>query len=165
MRADHRRGAVVAGERLSRIVANGKNIKKKSFKTFTTIFHLQVFEPKESKNDDTKGKKEIPPTLIRSCQQIVNGLVNSIMDLEKTNGSRLVGCVTALHSFAQIRPQLLIEHAISLEPYLNIKCISNEQIKFMSLLAEILEHVRTLGDVPSDIKFILFSFPSCRSYL
>lgn len=126
---------------------------------------MQVFEPKESKNDDTKGKKEIPPTLIRSCQQIVNGLVNSIMDLEKTNGSRLVGCVTALHSFAQIRPQLLIEHAISLEPYLNIKCISNEQIKFMSLLAEILEHVRTLGDVPSDIKFILFSFPSCRSYL
>lgn len=68
--------------------------------------------------------------------------MNSIMDLEKTNGSRLVGCVTALHSFAQIRPQLLVEHAISLEPYLNIKCSSNEQIKFMSLLAEILENVR-----------------------
>jgi cohesin loading factor subunit SCC2 len=68
------------------------------------------------------------------------------MDLEKTNGSRLVGCVTALHSFAQIRPQLLVEHAISLEPYLNIKCSSNEQIKFMSLLAEILEHVRTIFD-------------------
>jgi cohesin loading factor subunit SCC2 len=63
------------------------------------------------------------------------------MDLEKTNGARLVGCVTALHSFAQIRPQLLVEHAISLEPYLNIKCSSNEQIKFISLLAEILEHV------------------------
>jgi CCR4-NOT transcription complex subunit 1 len=37
------------------------------------------------------------------------------MDLEKTSGARLVGCVTALHSFAQIWPQLLVEHAISLE--------------------------------------------------
>lgn len=64
------------------------------------------------------------------------------MELEKTNGTRLVGCVTALHSFAQIRPQLLVEHAISLEPYLNIKASSNEQIKFISSLAEILEHVR-----------------------
>lgn len=78
---------------------------------------------------------------MRSCHQIVKGLVNSIMELEKSDGSRLVGCVTALHSFAQIRPQLLVEHTISLEPYLNVKCMSNEKIKFMSLLAEILEHV------------------------
>jgi cohesin loading factor subunit SCC2 len=63
------------------------------------------------------------------------------MELEKTNGERLVGCVTAIHSFAQIRPHLLVEHAMSLEPYLNIKCTTNEQAKFMSFLAEILEHV------------------------
>lgn len=79
------------------------------------------------------------------------------MDLEKTNGSRLVGCVTALHSFAQIRPQLLVEHAISMEPYLNIKCSSNEQIKFISLLAEILEHVRA--------KFKVECFGNWRSSL
>lgn len=110
---------------------------------------LQVFEPKESKNDDQKGKKEIPPTLVRSCQQIVNGLVNSVMELEKSDGSRLVGCVTALHSFAQIRPQLLVEHTISLEPYLNVKCMSNEKIKFISLLAEILENVSVDGFLTS----------------
>jgi cohesin loading factor subunit SCC2 len=91
--------------------------------------------------DDNKGKKEISPVLIRSCQQIVNGLVNLVMEYEKSNMGRLVGCMTALHSFAQIRPQLIIEHAITLEPYLNIKCSSNEQIKFISLLAEILEQV------------------------
>lgn len=108
---------------------------------------FQVFEPKESKNDETKGKKEVPPTLIKSCQQIAKGLVDSLMELEKTNGPRLVGCVTALHSFAQIRPQLLVEHAITLEPYLNIKCTSNERIKFMSLLAEILEQVRIRPDI------------------
>lgn len=108
---------------------------------------FQVFEPKESKNDETKGKKEVPPTLIKSCQQIAKGLVDSLMELEKTNGPRLVGCVTALHSFAQIRPQLLVEHAITLEPYLNIKCTSNERIKFMSLLAEILEQVRMRPDI------------------
>jgi len=111
-----------------------------------------VFEPKESKTqtDDNKGKKEISPTLVRSCQQIVNGLVDSIMLLEKSNQVRLVGCVTALHSFAQIRPHLLVEHAISMEPYLNIKCSTNEQIKFMSLLAEILEHVVPLMEHPGE---------------
>lgn len=91
--------------------------------------------------DDVKGKKEISPVLIRSCQQIVNGLVYLVMEYEKCNKERLVGCMTALHSFAQIRPQLIVEHAITLEPYLNIKCTSKEQIKFIALLAEILEQV------------------------
>lgn len=141
---DHRCWVVIAGKRISRIVENGKMCYNfDEFRLHWCVLHLQVFEPKESKNEETKGKKEIPPTLIRSCQQIVNGLVNSVMDLEKTNGPRLVGCITALHSFAQIRPHLLVEHAISLEPYLNIKCTSNERIKFISLLAEILEHVRS----------------------
>lgn len=141
---DHRCWVVIAGKRISRIVENGKICYNfDEFRLHWCVLHLQVFEPKESKNEETKGKKEIPPTLIRSCQQIVNGLVNSVMDLEKTNGPRLVGCITALHSFAQIRPHLLVEHAISLEPYLNIKCTSNERIKFISLLAEILEHVRS----------------------
>lgn len=129
-----------------------------------SFFNSQVFEPKESKSDDNKGKKEIPPTLIRSCQQIVNGLVNSIMELEKSNGARLVGCVTALHSFAQIRPQLLVEHTISMEPYLNIKCSSNEQIKFISLLAEILEHVSWSGKCCSTREVNNFAF-SLRLYL
>lgn len=80
--------------------------------------------------------------MIHACQQIVNGLVNLIMEYEKSNISRLVGCVTALHSFAQIRAQLIVEHAITLEPYLNIKCTSSDQIKFLAMLAEILEHVR-----------------------
>lgn len=91
--------------------------------------------------DDNKGKKEISPVLIRSCQQIVNGLVNLVMEYEKSNKARLVGCMSALYDFAQIRPQLIVEHAITLEPYLNIKCSSNEQIKFISLLADILELV------------------------
>lgn len=64
-----------------------------------------------------------------------------MMELEKTNSDRLIGCVTAIHSFAQIRPHLLVEHAMSLEPYLNIKCMTNEQAKFMGFLAEILEQV------------------------
>lgn len=102
----------------------------------------QVFEPKESKNEEQKGKKEISPILVRACQQIVDGLVDTMMELEKNNSPRLIGCVTAVHSFAQIRPHLLVEHAMSLEHYLNIKCATNEQIKFTGFLAEILEQVR-----------------------
>jgi cohesin loading factor subunit SCC2 len=72
------------------------------------------------------------------------------MEYEKSNIARLVGCVTALHSFSQIRAQLIVAHAISLEPYLNIKCTSNEQIKFLALLAEILEQVVPLMEHPGD---------------
>ncbi len=109
---------------------------------FLTIFPFQVFEPKESK-EDSKVKKEIPQTLIKSSKQIVSELVNSIMKLEQSDTHRLVGCIQALHSYAYIQPKLLVEHAITLEPYLNIHCEPSDgpRTKFISLLAEILEQV------------------------
>lgn len=99
-----------------------------------------MYEPKESK-EDSKVKKEIPVTLITASKQIVAELVDAIMILEKSDTTKLVGCIQALHSFAYIRPKLLVEHAITLEPYLNVKCDSADRTKFVSLLAEILEQV------------------------
>jgi cohesin loading factor subunit SCC2 len=129
---------------------------------FISIYS-QIFEPKENK-EDCKLKKEIPKTLITSCQQIVDGLVNSVMVLESQENKRIVGCITALHLFAKIRPQLLVQHALTLESYLNIRCHSANVVKFMSCVAEILEHVRgrhSLGFNTCDIPCVWFVF---RSY-
>ena len=81
--------------------------------------------------------------MIKACQQIVNGLVEATMKLEGSENRKLVGCITALHLFAKIRPQLLVNHAITLEPYLNIKVSSANNSKFISSIAEILEQVKT----------------------
>uniref|UniRef100_A0A182QZC9 Nipped-B protein n=1 Tax=Anopheles farauti TaxID=69004 RepID=A0A182QZC9_9DIPT len=109
-----------------------------------------IFEPKESK-EDSKLKKEIPKTLIKACQQIVDGLVEATMRLEGAENTRLVGCITALHLFAKIQPQLLVNHAMSLEPYLNMRCQNQIISKFISSIAEILEQVVPLMDHPSEV--------------
>ena len=36
--------------------------------------------------------------------------------------SRIVACLTALYLFAKSRPQLLVEHVQTLQPYLQILC-------------------------------------------
>ncbi|EAA15100.4 AGAP009290-PA [Anopheles gambiae str. PEST] len=110
-----------------------------------------IFEPKESKDDNKKLKKEIPKTLIKACQQIVDGLVDATMRLEGAENTRLVGCITALHLFAKIQPQLLVNHAMSLEPYLNMRCQNQIISKFISSIAEILEQVVPLMDHPSEV--------------
>ncbi|XP_063699884.1 nipped-B protein [Culicoides brevitarsis] len=109
-----------------------------------------IFEPKENK-EDTKAKKEIPASILKACQQIVNGLVNATMTLEGSdNSAKLVGCITALHLFAKVRPQLLVNHAETLAPYLNVKANTNSMVQFISSIAEILEQVVPLMDHPSE---------------
>lgn len=73
----------------------------------------------------------------------MNGLVNATMTLEGSEKtSKLVGCITALHLFAKVRPQLLVNHAETLAPYLNIKTSSSSMVQFISSIAEILEQVK-----------------------
>lgn len=110
----------------------------------------QIFKPKENKEDTTKTPKEPPKQIVTACEQIADGLVDAIMKLEGTDSRKLLGCIIMLHLFAKIRPQLLVKHAITLEPYLNIKCGTNNMIKFMSCVAEILEYVVPLMEHPSD---------------
>lgn len=38
------------------------------------------------------------------------------------SSQRLVACLTTIYLFAKIRPQLLVNHAITLQPYLSLKC-------------------------------------------
>lgn len=86
---------------------------------------LSLFKPKEDKEDSTKVVTEPPKALVTACKQIVDCLVDNVITLDGRGGNapqRLVACVTTLFLFAKIRPQLLVEHAITLQPYLSLKC-------------------------------------------
>lgn len=90
-----------------------------------------------------------------ACEQIVNCLIENVLRLEETtdnniSSQRLVSCLTTLYLFAKIRPQLLVKHASTLQPYLSLKCQSNGDIQIISSVAKMLELVVPLMDHPSD---------------
>lgn len=116
---------------------------------------LQLFKPKEDKDDSTKLQVEPPKALLLSCKQIVDCLIENVLSLEETTDSsgssqRLVACLTTLCLFAKIRPQLLINHAITLQPYLSLKCQTSGDIQIISSVAKILELVVPLMEHPSE---------------
>jgi cohesin loading factor subunit SCC2 len=79
---------------------------------------------------------EPPKAVVTASRQIVNCLVEHVLRLEESvdtggpNGSgqnssasqRFVACVATLYLFAKIRPQLLVNHAITLQGYLSMRC-------------------------------------------
>ncbi|KAG8234266.1 hypothetical protein J437_LFUL006511 [Ladona fulva] len=106
---------------------------------------LSLFKPKEDKDDSTKMHVEPPKSLLTACHQIVDCLIENVLRLEEAgfvqddgqasqtggesgeeesrgSSQRLVACLTTLYLFAKIRPQLLVAHAITLQPYLSLKC-------------------------------------------
>lgn len=116
---------------------------------------LQLFKPKEDKDDSTKIQTEPPKALLLACEQIVNCLIENVLRLEETtdntiSSQRLVACLTTLYLFAKIRPQLLVKHASTLQPYLSLKCQSNGDIQIISSVAKMLELVVPLMEHPSD---------------
>jgi cohesin loading factor subunit SCC2 len=109
---------------------------------------LQLFKPKEDKDDSTKVQVAPPKSLLTACKQIVDCLIEKVLSIEESSYSqallessaanpqgdnnvddarntasqRLVACLTTLYLLAKIRPQLLIDHATTLQPYLSLKC-------------------------------------------
>jgi cohesin loading factor subunit SCC2 len=79
--------------------------------------------------------REPPKQLVQACQQIVDCLVETVLRSEEQQqqhqqqqqqqtgqSHRIVACLTTTYLFAKIRPQLLVKHVQTLQPYLNIKC-------------------------------------------
>lgn len=115
-------------------------------------YHIQIFTPKEDKDIPAPNapKREPPKEVIKACQQLADGLVNAIIQLEGTDNQKVLNCVTTLHLLAKVRPLLLVKHAMTLEPYLNIKGNLPNVVKFISCVAEILELVVPLMEHPSE---------------
>lgn len=94
--------------------------------------------------------------MLLACRQIVDCLIENVLRLEETPNDnsgasqRLVACLTTLHLFARIRPQLLVKHASTLQPYLTLKCQSNGDIQIISSVARMLELVVPLIEHPSE---------------
>merc|ERR1719471_2713272 len=85
-----------------------------------------LFRPKEDKADATKVNKEPPRTL-------------------------LVACLTTTYLFAKSRPQLLVNHVQTLQPYLNVKCQTQGDYQIISNVARTLELTVPLIEHPSEI--------------
>ncbi|XP_043483763.1 nipped-B-like protein [Leptopilina heterotoma] len=123
---------------------------------------VSLFKPKEDKEDSTKMQTEPPKILLTACKQIVECLIENILRLEETpldgvehsekkgSSQRLVACLTTLHLFAKIRPQLLVNHAITLQPYLSLKMQTQGDYQIISSVAHTLELVVPLIEHPSE---------------
>lgn len=103
-----------------------------------------------SAQEPVKKNTEPPQEIVLACQQLADGLVDRLIELEDTDNARMLGCITTLHLLAKVRPQLLIRHAMTIEPYLNIKCHSSSAAKFICAVADILEKVVPLVNNASE---------------
>lgn len=118
---------------------------------------MSLFKPKEDKDDSTKIIYQPPKSLLVACQQIVDCLIEHLLQLEETNtdgtgsSQRILACLSTLHLFAKIRPQLLVNHALTLQPYLSLKCQNQYEQQIMSTVASTLELVVPLMEHPSEV--------------
>uniref|UniRef100_A0AAY4CAB0 Nipped-B protein n=1 Tax=Denticeps clupeoides TaxID=299321 RepID=A0AAY4CAB0_9TELE len=94
---------------------------------------------------------------IKACVQLVDNLVDYILRYEESlsehknvNSTRLVACITTLYLFSKIRAQLMVKHAMTMQPYLTTKCNSQNDFMVICNVAKILELVVPLMEHPSE---------------
>lgn len=93
----------------------------------------------------------------KACVQLVDNLVEHILKYEESlsenkgvNSQRLVACITTLYLFSKIRAQLMVKHAMTMQPYLTTKCHSANDFMVICNVAKILELVVPLMEHPSE---------------
>ncbi|XP_030647099.1 nipped-B-like protein A [Chanos chanos] len=93
----------------------------------------------------------------KACVQLVDNLVEHILKYEEAlsenksvNSTRLVACITTLYLFSKIRPQLMVKHAMTMQPYLTTKCNSQSDFMVICNVAKVLELVVPLMEHPSE---------------
>nr|XP_046230499.1 nipped-B-like protein B isoform X2 [Scatophagus argus] len=95
----------------------------------------------------------------KACAQLVDNLVEHILKYEESladcedkgvNSDRLVACITTLYLFSKIRAQLMVKHAMTMQPYLTTKCNTQNDFMVICNVAKILELVVPLMDHPSE---------------
>ncbi|KAM8865882.1 nipped-B-like protein A isoform 1-T1 [Synchiropus picturatus] len=93
----------------------------------------------------------------KACVQLVDNLVEHILKYEESlaenkgvNSTRLVACITTLYLFSKIRAQLMVKHAMTLQPYLTTKCNTANDFLVICNVAKILELVVPLMEHPSE---------------
>ncbi|XP_044741697.1 nipped-B-like protein A [Chrysoperla carnea] len=137
------------------VVASSKDMGMEWFE----MLLISLFKPREDKDDSTKVVSEPPKSLLTACRQIVDCLIENVLRLEEggqgqeggqAGVERLVACLITLYLFAKIRPQLLVKHASTLQPYLSYKCQTKLDHQIVSYVAQTLELVVPLIIHPSE---------------
>ncbi|CAE1178724.1 SCC2 [Acanthosepion pharaonis] len=108
--------------------------------------------------EDEEGK--INKSALQACRQIVNCLVENVLTLEEksvgtedgseSSSQHLVACLSTLYMFSKIKPDLAVQHAITLQPYLDIKCNTVGDTMVLHNVARILELIVPLMEHPSE---------------
>uniref|UniRef100_A0A4W5PT36 Nipped-B protein n=1 Tax=Hucho hucho TaxID=62062 RepID=A0A4W5PT36_9TELE len=95
----------------------------------------------------------------KACVQLVDNLVEHILKYEESladienkgvNSNRLVSCITTLFLFSKNRAQLMVKHAMTMQPYLTTKCNTQSDFMVICNVAKILELVIPLMEHPSE---------------
>ncbi|KAM4635314.1 nipped-B-like protein B isoform 2-T2 [Polymixia lowei] len=95
----------------------------------------------------------------KACIQLVDNLVEHMLKYEESpadrenkgvNSGRLVACITTLYLFSKIRAQLMVKHAMTMQPYLTTKCNTQSDFMVICNVARILELVVPLMEHPSE---------------
>ncbi|ESO95734.1 hypothetical protein LOTGIDRAFT_214826 [Lottia gigantea] len=114
-------------------------------------FFEQMLENLLKKDDDGNYNK----SAVTACKQIVDCLVENVLKLEESSverstKNRLGACLSTLYLFSKIKPDLMVNHATTLQPYLDIKCNTQEDYLVLHYVARILELVVPLMNHPSE---------------
>ncbi|CAH8872943.1 unnamed protein product [Trichobilharzia szidati] len=89
----------------------------------------------------------------KACKQIADCLVQNIMRLEEISSQsnqRLVACLATLHLLTKIRPELMVQYTMVLQPYLSIRCNNVSDAQVLHYVARILEATLPLVEHPSE---------------
>ncbi|GFU63535.1 nipped-B-like protein [Trichonephila clavipes] len=105
------------------------------------------------KNKDDSNYKSV----IKSCKQIVDCLVENLLQLEESSqnvdggaSSHLVACLATLHLFSKIYPYFVVPHATTIQPYLSMKCNTQSDFLLLKNVAQTLELIVPLIEHPSE---------------
>uniref|UniRef100_A0A8C8GR21 Nipped-B protein n=1 Tax=Oncorhynchus tshawytscha TaxID=74940 RepID=A0A8C8GR21_ONCTS len=77
-------------------------------------------------------------------------LTHEYIENKGVNSNRLVSCITTLFLFSKIRSQLMVKHAMTIQPYLTTKCNTQSDFMVICNVAKILELVIPLMEHPSE---------------
>lgn len=93
--------------------------------------------------------------VLQSCKQIVDCLVERVLQLEEGSSAggasqHLVACLTTLYLFSKIRPQLLVRHAATIQPYLSMRLAGPADYLVLQNATRCLELVVPLMEHPSE---------------
>uniref|UniRef100_A0AAY4CG10 Nipped-B protein n=1 Tax=Denticeps clupeoides TaxID=299321 RepID=A0AAY4CG10_9TELE len=146
--------------KMIRRVNDEEGIKKLVNETFQKLW----FTPTPSHDKDTMNRKILNITdVVAACrdsgydwfEQLLQNVVTSVILLtpvehKNVNSTRLVACITTLYLFSKIRAQLMVKHAMTMQPYLTTKCNSQNDFMVICNVAKILELVVPLMEHPSE---------------